>query len=261
MELGAKQGDATPIMDEADALWAQRGDRAQAEAAIAKWEEAAKVDPTHGDVHLKLSYGYYFLANNHARWDEDNNDAMAKLFHKGKEAGERAILIQSPEFKKALETQKWEEAVKLVPKEGIASLYWYATNLGKWGLTQGITTVLGNKNNINATMKRVLSLDETFFHGAPHRFFGVYEAKVPFGDINRSGESFDQSIKISPNYLDTKVLKAQYFAAKTQNEELFTQLLNEVIAADPKAIPELEIENRNAQRTAKDLLENIEDYF
>jgi len=34
-----------------------------------------------------------------------------------------------------------------------------------------------------------------------------------------------------------------------------------VIAADPAAILELEIENKNAQRTAKYLLENIEDYF
>ena len=261
MELGEKKGDASAKVEQGDTLWASRADRDKAKEAIGAWEEASALDPTRADIHLKLSYAYYFMANTHVRWDEDNDEAMADLFHKGKSEGELAILAQSPEFKKALETTKWEEAVKSVPKEGIASLYWYATNLGKWSLIQGISVTLGNKGVIKSTMDRVLELDETFYHGAPHRYFGVYEAKVPFGNIKRSGESFDKAIEISPNYLDTKVLKAQYYAAKTQNEELFTSLLNEVIAADPKAIPELEVENLNAQRTAKDLLENIEDYF
>ena len=44
----------------------------------------------------------------------------------------------------------------------------------------------------------------------------VYEAKVGFGNIQESGKSFDKAIKINAHYLDTQVLKAQYFAAKTQ---------------------------------------------
>lgn len=261
MEIGKKSGDATKLIESADALWEKRGDKAKAEEAIKTLEKASEVDPTRADVFLKLSYGYYFMANTHIRWEEDNESKMSTLFEKGRKAGERAILIQNPEFKKALESTPWTEAVKSVPKEGIASMYWFATNLGKWSLIQGIGVTLGNKPVIKSTMDRVLELDENFYHGAPHRYFGVYQAKIPFGDMNQSGEHFDKAIQISPNYLDTKVLKAQYFAAKRQDEELFKNLLNEVIAADPNAIPELEIENRNAQLVAKYLLEHIEDYF
>lgn len=263
MKLGeAKDASAAAAAVEAgEKLWAERGDRAKAEEAIKRWEEAATLDPTQAETHLKLSYAYYFMANVHVRWDEESDDAQAELFDKGVKAGERAILAQNPAFKKALETQKWEEAVTQVPKEGIASLYWYATNLGKWSLLQGLGTTLGNKPRIKSTMDHVLKLDETFYHGAPHRYFGVYEAKVPFGDINKSGVSFDEAIKIAPLYLDTKVLKAEYFAAKTQDEELFKALLNEVIAADPKAIPGIEVENANSQRVAKQMLENSSDYF
>ena len=263
MKLGeAKDASAASAAVEAgDKLWTERGDRAKAEEAIKRWEEAATLDPTQAETHLKLAYAYYFMANVHVRWDEDNEDAQGALFDKGVKAGERAILAQSPAFKKALETQKWEEAVTQVPKEGIASLYWYATNLGKWSLLQGIGTTLGNKPRIKSTMDHVLSLDETFYHGAPHRYFGVYEAKIPFGDIKKSGASFDKAIEIAPLYLDTKVLKAEYFAAKQQDEELFKALLNEVIAADPKAIPEVDVENANSQRVAKKMLENISDYF
>ena len=46
-------------------------------------------------------------------------------------------------------------------------------------------------------MQQVLKLDEKFFHGAPHRYFGVYEAKVPGGSIEKSGKSFDKAIEIA----------------------------------------------------------------
>jgi hypothetical protein len=108
-----------------------------------------------------------------------------------------------------------------VKKEGLPSLYWYAMNFGKWSLIQGITTTLGNKNRIKSTMEQVLKTDERFYHGAPHRYFGVYEAKVPGGSIKKSGESFDRALELSPDYLDTYVLKAEFYAAKTQDEELF----------------------------------------
>ena len=45
------------------------------------------------------------------------------------------------------------------------------------------------------------------------------------------------------------------------NEELFVNLLETVLKANADVIPELAIENRNAQRIAQDMLENIEDYF
>lgn len=262
MEVGEVKGDATPLLKEADELWKSRGERAKAEQAIAKWEEAAKQDPSKAVIPLKLVYGYYFMAHVHDRWVDDAEEKMEAWYSKGMKAGERAIFLQNGDFKNMIEAdEKWEKAVKTVKKEGIDSLYWYATNLGKWSLIQGIVVTLGNKGRIKSTMEQVLSLDETFFHGAPHRYFGVYEAKIPGGDITKSGQSFDKAIEISPDYLDTYVLKAQYFAAKTQNEELFKSLLNKVMEADATKIPELKIENTNAQRIAKKMLSNIEDFF
>lgn len=265
MEIGEVTGDAAPLLAKADALWQKRGERDQALAAIKVWEEARKLDPTQYQIPLKLTYAYYFMAHVHDRWqdDEDAVDAVQEAWYmKGIKMGERAIFLQNPDFKQQIESGKsWPEAVKSVKKEGIASLYWYATNLGKWSLIQGITVTLGNKTRIKSTMEHVLKMDETFYHGAPYRYFGVYEAKIPGGSIKSSGEHFDKAIKISPDYLDTQVLKAQFFAAKTQDEKLFKSLLNKVKAADPTKIPELEVENRNAQRIAAKLLNNLDNFF
>ena len=98
MEIGEKKGDAQPLMDEAAKLWKERGERSKADAAIAKWEEAAKVDPTRADVQLKLAYAYYFLVNVHIQWNEESKDQQSSTFKKGIEAGELAIFLQNPEF-------------------------------------------------------------------------------------------------------------------------------------------------------------------
>ena len=265
MEMGEVKGDAAPLLDKAAKLWAERGERAKAEEAIKTWEKAQELNPTLAEIPLKLTYGYYFMAHVHDRWVEDEDEREEKMeawYKKGMASGERAIFLQNPEFKKQIEAgKKWEEAVKSVKLEGIASLYWYATNLGKWSLIQGIARTLGNKGRIKSTMEQVLALDETFYHGAPHRYFGVYEAKIPGGSKEESGKSFDASIKISPDYLDTYVLKAQYYAAKQQDEEMFKALLKQVKEADPAKIPELTIENKNAQRIAEQMMSDLEAFF
>lgn len=259
-----KKGDAAPMVEKGDALWAERSDRAKADGAIAAWEEASATDPTRADVQLKLAYAYYFLANAHLRWEEDNDDVMLSTFEKGVVAAERAIKLQSPEFaKKIKDGAGWQVAVKSVPKEGVPSLYWYATNLGKWALLDGFTTILSHKDDVAAIMEHCKTLDEDFFYAAPHRYFGVYRTKIPFpgGDLPASKTHFERAVELAPTYLDTKVLFAESYAVKAQDEDLFKKLLGEVVAAKDDINPELVPETKNSKRVAKHLLENIEDYF
>jgi tetratricopeptide (TPR) repeat protein len=260
--IGTKVADADSLISQGDSLWQKRGDRAQALAAIDAWEKAEKNDPTKAEVHLRLTKAYYFMCNVHYRWDADSEDVQKATFQKGVQSGEKAIRLQNPSFAQAIkEGKSWEEAVKTVPVEGVESLYWYATNLGKWSLLEGITTTLGNKNRILSTMTQVKDLKEDFFFGAPHRYFGVYYAKIPFGDIEMSKTHFEKAKQLAPQYLDTLVLYAEFYAAKKQDEALFEKILNEVLSADPKAIPELEVENTNAKKIAQDMLTNKDNFF
>ncbi len=259
----AKTGDAAPLVEAGNALWAERADRAKAEGALLKWEEAAKLDPTRADIQVKLSNGYYFLGNAHVKWDKDPNDKLKALYLRGVEAGEAAIKLESPAFAAKIKAgAKWPEAVKSVEASGIAGLYWYATNLGRWGLLEGITAILAHKDDIFAIMDHVRTLDETFFHGAPHRYFGVYWAKLPFGkDLNKSKQHFEKAMSISGNYLETKVLYAEFYAAYSDDEALFKKSLNEVLAVADDVDPAITPENKAAKRTAKHMLDNVADFF
>lgn len=257
-------GDATPMVEAGDAAWSERGDRAHAEAAIKHWEEASAMDPTRLDAQMKLAYAYYFMANVHVRWDEDPEDAQRSLFEKGIRASENAIRISTPKFAALIKAGKsWKEAVPTVGKNGVPALYWYATNLGKWALLDGFTTILSHKDDIELIMDRCKTLDPGYWYGAPHRYFGVYRTKIPFpgGDLPVSRTHFEEALKLAPNYLDTKVLFADSYAPKADDEALFKKLLGEVIATADDVIPELVPETKNAKRVAQQMLENIEDYF
>ncbi len=260
-----KKGDATALVTKGDEAWTKRAERAPTDAAIKAWEEAAATDPTRADVQLKLAYAYYFLANVHLRWDEDSEDAQLAAFEKGVVAGENAIKLVSPDFaKKIKDGAGWQEAVTSVPKEGAGPLYWYATNLGKWALLDGFTTILSHKDDVEAIIAHVKGLEETFFYAAPHRYFGVYRTKIPFpgGDLPASKKHFERAVELAPQYLDTKVLFAESYCAKAQDEALFKKLLNEVINTPDDQIPaELVPESANAKRVAKKLLEDVEEYF
>jgi hypothetical protein len=111
-------------------------------------------------------------------------------------------------------------------------------------------------------MTRALELDETFFHGAPHRYFGAYWSLLPVGrDLDKSKQHFERSLAIAPNYAGTKVLMAETYAVKKQDRVLFDKLLAEVLAMPDGAIPELEAETRIEKEKARELQAKVNDLF
>lgn len=250
--------------EQADAAWTKRDERVSAEQAIALWENALETDPTNAEMLTRLARACYYVGDGFLRLASED-DAMLALFEKGVAAGERAMMALSEPFTAAVQAgTKVEEAIASIPPEGQAALYWYATNLGKFAIAKGFTTTLFYKDRIVAVMNRVLSIDETFFYGAPHRYFGVFYAKAPAfagGDMEKSKEHFERALQLSSDYLGTKVLYAEFYATKTEDKELFTQLLNEVQAADPAVLPELVPEQQAEQQKAEFLLAQIDERF
>jgi hypothetical protein len=270
--------DAVKI-EPADAAWAARSEEAKVREAITLWETALgcsegdgspesrcggiTVDKSTVKVMSDLTHAHYFLADGFLRKKED---AYLSTMDRGVWWGERALAAASPEFaKKMAGKAKFYEAIKVVPVEGIEAMYWYAACLGKWAKRTSFAVLLGQKDNIKATMERVLELDPQFFHGAAHRYFGAYYAIAPGfagGDDSKSEEHFKKSLELAPYYLGTKVLWAEHLATKSdEGEEVFKKLLQEVVDADPAATEGLEPESKIEQEKAKELLENMDDFF
>ena len=253
---------ATPLVDEGDAAWTERDDMAKHETALAKWAEAVAAAPN-ADVYLKLGRGHYFMAERYAH--EGNEAKRDEHYTAGLKFSEKAVAKLAPDFVAGLKAgDEVAAALKKAPPEAAPAFYWEATNLGKWAATKGFATVLKYKDDVKTKMDWVRANNNEYFYGGPPRYFGAFEAATSGmlgGSLEKSKANFEESISIEPNYLGTKVLFAEYYCEKAQDKDLFKKLLEEVIAADPGANPELLAENKLEQAKAEKLLSLIDDKF
>lgn len=247
-----------------DAKWAERTDAANIRAAIAEWEKAAAASPGDAEVLVKLTRAHYFLADGYLRGEKDEKEYL-QMMDKGVKWGEKAMVAASPEFAAAMsDGKKFPEAVALVGKDGVPAMYWYASSLGKWAKKKGFAVLLGQKDNVKATMDRCLALEPTYYYGGPHRYFGAFYAIAPAfagGDLEKSKVHFKKSLEISPDFVGTKVLWAAELATKTQDEATFDTLIAEIEASKEDAIPEILPELRVELQKGAELKANRDDLF
>jgi hypothetical protein len=260
---GAKAGaDVAATIAEGDAHWDKRTTADEVRAAIASWEKAADADAKNAALLVKLTHGYYFLADGYLRGDDK---AYLEAMDKGVKWGELAMVASSSEFEaKMRDGTKYPEAIKVMGKEGVPAMYWYASSLGKWAKKKGFAVLLGQKDNVKATMDRCLELDPTFYYGGPHRYFGAFYAIAPAfagGDLEKSKVHFKKSLEIEGNYVGTKVLWAAELAVKQQDEDTFDKLVAEVLAAPDDVIPELTPEIIVEKQKAQELVDERDDLF
>lgn len=267
-------GSATPAPVPADAAkaetakktaaehWAQRTSPDAINRAIAAWEQTVAANPGDLETLISLTRANYFLADGYHR---DDDKQYLALMDKAVHWGEEAMVAASPAFADKMRGgAKFPEAVKLVPKDGVPAMYWYASALGKWAKKKGFAVLVGQKDNVKATMDQCLQLHPDYFYAGPWRYFGAFYAVAPAfagGDLKKSLEHFTKSLELEPNYVGTKVLWAAELAVKEQDEATFDKLLNEVLATPDDVIPELTPETIVEKQKARELLANRDDLF
>lgn len=157
-------------------------------------------------------------------------------------------------------TAKDEEIVKKASNEHLPLLYWAAAGIARYGKHAPFSQKLKARPIIRLYWDRVYELQSDYFYGGGYRFFGGYYALVPAitgeQDVNKAKEMLDKAVQAAPEYLETKVLYAEAYAAhpKVKDKALYRKLLKEVLEADPNTNPDIAAENRLAQKKAKKLL-------
>jgi hypothetical protein len=263
---GSTTGDAAAATTDAEAAkaaWAGRSEPAKVVEAIGHWEKVVAADPKNVEALVMLTRAHYYWADSFLRNDEAKYLAT---MDKAVKWGEKALVAASPEFDAKMRNKgKFEDAIKVIGPEGVPAAYWYATSLGKWAKRKSFAVLLGQKDNIRATMTRVLELDPNFYHGGPHRYFGAfYSVAPPFagGDLDKSKVHYDESLKIAPYFPGTKVLMAENYSIKKDDEDLFVKLLEEVKAQPIEECPEeVRPECMVEKQKAEEMLAAKDEYF
>lgn len=250
-----------PGIADADALWDTRHDVNKLKMALERYEEAYNANPRDRHTLVRLTRGWYFYGDAYAADDAAKEEAWDKAIVWGKKC-----IGLNREFASLLEKGNETEATaaRVLTEDDVPCAYWTATALGKWAGLKGLSTILKHKGTVFAYVTRVSDLKSDYFFNASDRYWGAYYAALPgFAgqDLGKSAEHFDVSIAGSPRYLGTRVLKAQYWAVKTQNKAAFEELLNHVVSAELNSESKIYAENLAEQAKARDLLAQKDDLF
>ncbi len=180
-------------------------------------------------------------------------------------------LLGDEEFADAmgeLDNERVEDLLDDMGEDDVPGLFWSAYGLGSAAnLSQDEPDMIAALPIVEAMMRRVLELDETFYYSGAHLFFGVYFGSRPpmlGGDPQRAKEHFERAMEQhGDENLLIPALFARFYAtsAGVQDRELFEQLLNSVLEADVERYPELRLNNEIARRRAQFWLERADDLF
>lgn len=158
------------------------------------------------------------------------------------------------------------EALHQMDQGDLEGLFWATLSWNAWiHLNLDKPSALAQLSASEACLKRVLELDDRFFHGAPHILMGASLAARPpllGGSPEKAKAHFEQAMKATQGkfYL-AQVYFAKYYAVRVQDKEVFARALAEVIHGNPGELKEVCLINQVMQVRAQELAKQAEDLF
>lgn len=207
-------------------------------------------------------YGYTF-----GFVEDDDPRRASTLYQRGFDHA-RLALSQTG-FKSNIEKislDQLKQDLNQVNKNAVSELFWTAACWAKWiDMNRQDPARLAEMGKAAALMQRVLELDETYYYGSAHLFFGIYYGNRPpmlGGNPELAERHFRKAREITDGkLLLVDLLYAQYLARQINNQRLFHEKLTHVVDAPEGLYPEMALVNKIAQRKARSLLSKEGELF
>ncbi|MCK5481098.1 MAG: hypothetical protein KAJ06_08125 [Gammaproteobacteria bacterium] len=222
-------------------------------------------DPNNSEMRLFAAEGFYGYSYG---FIEPEDTDRARLLYRRCYTHARKALRQSgvktdPESSSSEELQA---AVDHAGKSAVPALFWTASCLGKWiDLNRDKPTGIAGLSSAAIMMQRVIELENEFYFGGAHMFFGVYyggRAPMFGGDFALSEKSFARATEINNDkLLLVDVLQAEYLDRQKLDQQSFHARLEKVMNAPDDLYPDMALINAISKQRAKRLLETEKDWF
>ena len=220
-------------------------------------------DPDNEDTLATASMLYAAYADVFVKDKQRARKMSAKAFDYAKKA---VCLTQNDACGiQAVKYDAFENALLSFEKDDLKALFALGQSWGGWIMAnKSDAAAIAALSRIEAIMKRIIALDETFKDGAPFVYLGTLSSFLPpaLGGRPEEGKAyFEKAIDLSQGKsLTAKVAYARFYARNIFDRELHDRLLNDVIAASPY-VDGHTLVNVWAQKQAKQLLNEADDYF
>lgn len=250
------------LADQGRYHWEKRVDSKNAKSARTFLSKANLLNPDDKEVvalYARACHftGYYF---------EENLNTSDSLFIEGMNVAWEYI-ISTDEYQEGVALSDGDSTTKMISgienlsQEMVPILFWWISNYSQFLITKPVLERLKNREVIETALHKVLALQPDFFYHGANRIFGGIYARLPGVELKNSIINFDRSLKGSPNYIGTYVIRARYLHTKTGNLEAFMNDLQLVLNADPTILPQVSPENLLEQEKARNLLKQASSLF
>ncbi len=234
-------------------------------ASLKMLEGMIEIDAKNPMLLTQAAQGFYAYAYGFV--EEEGGARASALYLRGLGYAGRALQLTGLEVDLMLSRQQdLERAVDQLGKDAVPALFWSASCLARWVyLNRSDPQALAHIGRAKALMQRVLQLDDRYYYGGAHLFFGVYYGSLsPMfgGDYARSRRHFNYASDITQGkLLMVDVLYAESLARQTLDRKAFHEKLTAVVQAPIDLFPEMALANRIAQDRARHLLNKEKEWF
>jgi hypothetical protein len=221
--------------------------------------------PDNAELRLQAAQGFYGYA--YGFIEDDDSQRASALYRRGLEHALRALTVAGVSADvAALPQHELERQLAALNRGAVPALFWSASCWAKWiDMNRDEPARIAEMGKAAALMTRVLELDENYYHGGAHLFFGVYYgAKPPMlgGDFERSASHFEKAHAVTGGKLLLgDLLRAQYLARQQLDRRRFHERLTAVVNAPSDIFPEMALVNAIAKQKAKQLLAKENEWF
>ena len=260
---------ASPLIDYGVVAMNREADlelaRASIPANLKMIEALLLADPGNAAYRIQAAMGFYDYALGFV--ESDDPDRAAALYQRARDhalvALDRAGVTQAVLMG---DTAGLEQALAKLDARAVPALFWTAASWGKWiELQLDDPARLAELPRVELLMRRVLALDESYYHGGAHLFFGAYyggRAPMFGGDFARAARHFDRAAEINQNQLLlVDVYRARYLLRQMGDRAAFHATLSRVLNAPASSDPDLNLANAVAKHQAAALLNQEESLF
>ncbi len=231
---------------------------------IKTYESVLKIEPLNREA-LEGAAMYSFLA---AYGYSDNREEKEKYYLNELKYTEQ-IMYTNPDFKTLIDKgESMSDAIRVLTVNEMGAMFWWYLAFGQiWvecfnGFEKVFTINLPFKGR--KILERMMEIDPEWWNGTTYYVWAGQYAVLPSilgGDVEKAGEYYKKAYKLGPNMLNFRRTKARLFHIKTGNREAFIKDLNWVLSQDPHKGGLSYPYNVFLQRDAKEMLDNIDEYF
>ena len=259
-----KTGDVSVLLGRANEQSNEADNKQKILDTIKTLEAVLEIDPYNYDALSSLGGLYWFVGAAYS----DNKEEKKECYLASYKCNEQAMYT-NPEFKDLVDKgAKVSEACRVLSEREMAPMfYWYGAGGSYWveclNWASKLISLVGSKE-YKRVLDRMLEIDPTWDGGRPYIARATFYATLPKlmgGDLKKAEELLDKAVEAGPNWLHSRLARAKFLWTKTKDREAFKKDLEWILAQDPRKVDTSYAGSVYLQREAKEMLENIDEYF